>query len=375
MSANSQPSTSKLLHVQALRALAAMFVVVTHSLHEVSEIFAISGLYFNEKIFPGDFGVDVFFVISGFIMVYVSRNHFGSDGQARGFLVRRIIRIVPLYWLMSTVILAIVLLAPSLMDNASRDPIHWLASYLFIPIERPGDGLIRPLLSLGWTLEYEMFFYLIFASVLALPMKRALPILVGTIVMIVLVGGIFQPQTPIFRFLSNPVMLEFAAGALLGWAYVKGLRVAAITFWPVIIVSLFALSLAPEFMLDMEYWRFGFYGVPALAIVGVSVLSAKINHRPVPGLMVSLGASSYALYLAHPFVLGGLKFVWTSLAFTSILGTALTPWIFVIISIGICALAGHLLHLGFEKPVTRWLSNRNSTTEPAVARLPPNPVH
>src|SRR5690606_35064881 len=108
------------------------------------------------KLFPGDFGVDLFFVISGFIMVHVSRNQFARPGAPLDFVRRRLVRIVPLYWTMTTLMVAVVLLLPQSVDTATADPRQWIASYLFIPFERASDGMMRPVLGLGWSLNYEM---------------------------------------------------------------------------------------------------------------------------------------------------------------------------------------------------------------------------
>ncbi|MEM7300603.1 MAG: acyltransferase [Pseudomonadota bacterium] len=351
-----QPRT-KLLHVEALRAFAALFVVVTHALHEVSEIFAGHARYFDEKIFPGDFGVDVFFIISGFVMVYVSADKFGTAGSATVFLRRRFIRIAPLYWLMTSVVLLIVLAAPSLMDNAPKEPLHWLASYAFFPMARETDGLIRPLLGVGWTLQYEMFFYLLFALALWLPRGKAVAAVVMAITAMVISGRLGETQSTLATFASDPIMLEFAAGSLLGLAYLNGVRITSLAFWPMIIVALFALSLMPAFTQDMEIWRALSYGTPALMIVAACVLTRKVQVRPVPRLMVSLGASSYALYLVHPFVLGVLKVLWTKLGLTALVGFAMAPWAFLTVTLIICPIVGHVLHLVFEKPITRKLNS------------------
>ncbi len=349
------PKPTKLFHVQMLRAFAALFVVVTHALHEVSEMLEAQGLHFDDKIYPGDFGVDIFFIISGFIMVFVSRDAFGSVGAGWSFLVRRIVRVAPLYWIMTMVVVAIVFVAPQLMDNGTNDPAHWLGSFLFIPVERATDGLIRPLLGIGWTLQYEMFFYFLFAVAMFWPIKKAVPGVIAAIVLIVLAGLIMQPGNAQLTFWSDPIMLEFAAGVGLGWLYLKGYRLDHQRFWGLMYWGLLILAFSPAFTMEREIWRVVFYGIPALIIVTACVLTRDVDRRPIPNFLISLGASSYALYLTHPFVLGGLKVVWMKLGLVELVGPMVLPWIFVGVSLIICAIFGHAVHLLLEYPLTKIL--------------------
>ena len=128
--------------------------------------------------FPWLAGVDIFFVISGFIMVYASSRWFGSAQSPRVFLAHRIARIVPLYWATTMLYLAVVLFAPALLNSEYLAPGFVISSFLFIPAARP-DGLVQPLYSLGWTLNYEMFFYALFAIAIAFPRRRGVPALIG----------------------------------------------------------------------------------------------------------------------------------------------------------------------------------------------------
>ncbi len=154
----------------------------------------------------GGAGVDLFFIISGFVMIYSSRELFGSAKSAVIFARLRLIRIVPPYWIATTILILIVG-APS-MD-------HLLKSLLFVT-----DG--EPFLAPGWTLNFEMLFYALFACFIFLPMRTAIKWLSGTIIAIVLIG----PYTGIsyIHYVSHPILLEFVAGVLAGFAFIKGLR-------------------------------------------------------------------------------------------------------------------------------------------------------
>ena len=140
--------------IQILRAVAAIAVVVSHAAQNLDR-FAIAP---NTSHFfvSGAAGVDLFFVISGFVMVYASEPLFGSASGAVTFLYHRIVRIVPLYWLATTFYVIVAVLLPGL---GTAYPIRTVAaSFLFIPTLLP-DGGIHPVVLQGWTLNYEMLFY------------------------------------------------------------------------------------------------------------------------------------------------------------------------------------------------------------------------
>src|SRR5262245_45669982 len=152
-------ASSKLVLIQMLRALAALAIVFYHAQYDAETLAARFGLaYQPSSLMPWSAGVDVFFVISGFIMVHTSRKLFATAEGSRVFLGRRIARIIPIYWLLTTLYAALALLAPAVLNNDAPSLGEIVKSYLFIPFARP-NGQIHPVLLLGWTLNYEMFFY------------------------------------------------------------------------------------------------------------------------------------------------------------------------------------------------------------------------
>ncbi|RYG23519.1 MAG: acyltransferase, partial [Burkholderiales bacterium] len=141
---------TKLYSVQYLRAAAALLVVVAHAFSYQM------GLGNPLVVEAGEVGVTLFFAISGFIMVHVTGPGSFSAGD---FLVRRIVRIVPLYWLFTALAASLAVLAPALFKTTVFTWPHFIQSLLFIAHEAPNRGGTSPLLSLGWTLNYEAFFY------------------------------------------------------------------------------------------------------------------------------------------------------------------------------------------------------------------------
>ena len=144
----------------------------------------------------GAAGVDLFFIISGFVMVYSSEPLFGSSRGAIYFFCHRIIRIVPLYWIVT----ALALILATMHGFGGMYPLHMIVgSFLFIPMLRP-EGVMQPLVAQGWTLNYEMFFYVIFAMACTAPRQIAVGITSAALVLAVLFGRLYTPLPDIASF-------------------------------------------------------------------------------------------------------------------------------------------------------------------------------
>lgn len=342
-------ATGQIASIQALRAVAALLVVFAHAAHETEAIGPRVGLSAIDPSFmQGGIGVDIFFVISGFIMVHSSANLFGQPGAWRIFLARRIARIVPLYWLLTSVLLIGGLFAPKLLNVPMGDWQHILKSYLFIPSLRDGDE-IRPVMALGWTLNLEMFFYLLFAGALLLPLRRGMIALALAISGFALAGILLQPTQVQLAFWTQQIILEFLFGCLLALLYRQGVRLPG-----AIAALMVALGFAGMFRfhgLDAAAtvapalrW-----GGPAVLIVGGAALYRGAPPR-VASLLTGLGNASYSLYLFHPFVLRPLRELWIRLV-----GGALPLEIYIAVAMIVAALASILLYRWIERPLGRWL--------------------
>lgn len=276
-----------------LRALAAVMVLVGHVLAE-SAHYAGWPTWFDRL--PWTRGVDVFFVISGFI-VTLSAARF--EGRAGAFLARRLLRVVPLYWLFTTLMVVVVVALPQGAKDTGFEPGQIVASYLFLPWARE-DGRIAPVLSLGWTLNYEIFFYALFA--LALALRRPVAAMVLSIGGLVAAGVVMGPAGAAALFWTSPLMLEFLFGMALARLWQAGvvrpdLRLACLAM----LAGLGALVLLHGAGLP----RVVAAGLPAAVIVAGGTLLCP--SRPMPFQI--LGDASYALYLSHRFVLRGMTLV------------------------------------------------------------------
>jgi peptidoglycan/LPS O-acetylase OafA/YrhL len=311
-------------------------VLIGHVLAEAEHYFDIA--------LPGDMipwtrGVDIFFVISGFVITLSAHRFIGQPGA---FLWRRLLRVVPLYWLFTTLMVAALLLIPGGAKDTILDPAQILSSYGFFPLER-ADGRIAPVLSLGWTLNYEVFFYALAALCLALP--RPLLTLTALILSLGMLGLFIDFASPQIRFWTNPIIIEFAMGLALAQAWQRGWHRP---HWGAAL-SILTLGMTLLIVLDATALpRAIAAGVPAMLIVAAGTLLCP--HVKLPGQI--WGDASYALYLSHRFALRAATILLLPLLPATLMGAA-------IYTITVCALAlatGLLTHLWIERPMMRTLT-------------------
>ena len=350
-----------LRNVQALRGLAALLVVFVH----LEVLAKLAQLPAGLTVF-GNCGVDVFFVISGLIMVVTTS---GRKQTPQGFLRNRLTRIAPLYWAITLAVFALALVAPRLLQNTTADPIHLLKSLAFIPYER-GDGTMHPVVFVGWTLNYEMAFYVIFSIGLLLPSRIAgLALSIGLLITAAAVGQALQPTNPLEAFYTTPMILEFGAGMALGALFVRD-RLPKGARWGVPAVALgvaaLALMLAGPWLWP-QFDRAVMFGVPALVIVTCGLVAERAGLVLNQGWIQLLGAASYSIYLTHFFCTQLVTKLAERLAgLGPVAMWALVPVIFVVV-----AMVGILTHKRLELPLTeltrRWIAPLGPRPRPTVA--------
>lgn len=341
-----------LTQVQVLRAVAATSVALRHAQHDAATLELEAGRTFQAwDPIPWSAGVDIFFVISGLIMVHTSRQLFAKTGGARLFLSRRLARIVPLYWAVTTLYLGVALLAPTFLNQNYINLRFVIESYLFIPATRP-DGVVQPVYELGWTLNYEMLFYVLFTAAILLPMRWAVTALLTTLVGMVLAGYLAAPLREPFAFWTDPIILEFAFGVTIGIMCASSLRPSGFVRACVAATGLAALMLAAAFPdVSMGLARPVVYGIPASLIVWSAALApGELRHESLAARWgAGVGDASYALYLLHPFVVRATRIFFWRTGLVLVLG----PWAFIasalVITFGVALITYRL----FEKPLTR----------------------
>ena len=296
---------NRLGNIQALRAIAVLLVVVRHV--QVYMVRSAGAPPVLGQFLVGDMGVDLFFVISGFIMVVVHPPPFTRAAQSGSFLARRVIRIYPLYWIYSVPALAIYWWKPGWLHRFDAGmQVHLLRSFLLWPQEG------WPLLGQAWSLVYEMYFYVVFAGLLRL---RGKWFCYGLLAWegLVLAGNFVLPSVPA---LDRPethtafalITLEFIAGALAALAFRRiataptpapgWLFVGLGTAWTV------AMTLPLGVHLTASN-RVLAYGLPSVAVLWGAVLLERAGRR-APRWLVSIGDWSYSIYLSHIFVIAAL---------------------------------------------------------------------
>lgn len=344
---------SKLVHIQILRALAALSVAFLHAQNDAVGLAQRSGFAFTVPLrFPWVAGVDVFFVISGFIMVYASRDFFARPRAQSIFLARRIARIVPLYWFATTLYLAIAWLAPQFLNGSPLSLWTILASYLFIPFDHPG-GPTQPIYSLGWTLNYEMFFYALFSLSLLGRKETGLSILVIGLSGLVLAGRLHAFSQPL-AFWTDPIILEFAFGIIIGWLRLNHVSLDRITRICLILGGVgYLLADLNRGGPGDDLMRPLAWGLPAALLVAAVALGPEkpVSESRLTRIGIRLGDISYALYLAHPFAIRPLAnlVAWNGMIDRTIL------WLFIGVSLLAAVGVSIVVHLWIERPATAWL--------------------
>ncbi|MGL4729470.1 MAG: acyltransferase family protein [Bosea sp. (in: a-proteobacteria)] len=350
-----QNAFNQIVSIQILRAVAALAIVVLHAFHDAGQIAMRAGQSFKAPVLPLGAGVDLFFVISGFVMVVASKRLFGQPDGSRLFLGRRVARIAPIYWVVTSAFLLIMLLRPGVLNSEAPTLAEIAKSYLFIPYHKSADGLMQPIYKLGWTLNYEMFFYLAFAVAVMFTATRAV---VGmTVVFLALVGlGLwFKPAPGAFAFWTQAIILEFIAGMWIGLAWVKGVRIGPIIAAALAFAALAILALTDPNAVDFaglqRLWR---WGLPAALIIAAAALlpMPRLDASPVMAGLARLGDASYALYLCHPFVLRALTIAWEKAGLGSSLSPTLAPWAYVLTASVLATVVSLPIYALFEKPVT-----------------------
>ncbi|MFC7397023.1 acyltransferase family protein [Chelatococcus sp. GCM10030263] len=343
-----QGPAERLLLVQMLRAMAASMVVVHHAQHDAEAVAAHLGLAFTRgDLLPWLSGVDIFFVISGFVMVHASANLFGRVGARRVFLTRRLIRIVPLYWIATTIYLAVALIAPRVLNSDAPSLWQIIASYLFIPFMR-ADGFVQPVYSLGWTLNFEMLFYFVFAAAIALPRRWAVAAASAGLALLVAGNRYLGPWPLPLGFWGDTIVLEFALGMGLALLRAQGLRLPGLLRLALIAAGFFLLHLDLSAADGGVVPQFLGYGIPAAFIVAAAVLGRETGRPPVfERFLVALGDASYALYLLHPFAIRALG----QLEARTPLGALLGPWGFVALAYLAAVALALAAHRWGERPL------------------------
>lgn len=358
---------SKLDGVQALRGIAALLVVFHHLLEELVGGLPDSDLI-KSLIRLGACGVDVFFVISGFIIAH-SVKSLGGRGReaARVFALRRMARVLPLYWGLNVLVLILASTGFLFKSKVIDLPVV-LASFFFLP----GSSLLQ---GVGWTLNFEVYFYLCFAFAILVPRGVLAPVAAATVLAVNILAGALGLEGSSALFLQNRLVFEFVFGVFVATFMnrsrlllsQRGVLVvfllAGASMW---LASSFDTGATSGLRGDTRWWA---WGLPATALLAASIWWIKPHS-----LWVWLGDISYSLYLGHAFVMTAVAVVIKRIPSGPLWAMSIFI-VGVLVSIGIA----FLLNRYVEKPSNAWLiarlnlhpSGRSATAPLAMSHATP----
>jgi peptidoglycan/LPS O-acetylase OafA/YrhL len=273
---------------------------------------------------------------------------------------KRIIRIVPAYWTMTLLVYGVALLMPSLLRHTSADPALLVSSLFFIPHETAYGP--SPTLSLGWTLNYEMYFYLLFAIGLLLSKRYSSVIAMVLILGIMALTDVIGPRSQAAAYYGQPIVLEFVYGILIYHAFQFAARDAASPgrdagFGLVLVlISGAILFLVVAEVTGHDSPRFAAKGLPAAALVASALLlEMRYAFAWRNKAILLLGEASYVLYLIHPFVLYGFTRV---LLREAVQWPDLAKWPLALLLVAITASVAVAVHYYLETPAMLMLRKR-----------------
>lgn len=328
-----------LLNIQGLRGFAAILVVIYH-IYKYEGRITSDGLL-SSFWMVGRSGVDLFFVISGYIMVMISESNAPGLLTAKDFALRRAFRIYPLYWFFTLIVLPIYWFQPQLFTrpNGASDINLW-KSFLLIP-----DTNIAPLVGQGWTLIHEMYFYLVFSVIILFPAQfRDSLIFLWATVIGCTVWVFDPPSSPVCDLVLHPLTFEFLFGCCIALLH----RRSVFQFgFPILVVGIMSLCLAQTYHHGIQrvFWQ----GIPSALIVwGVASLELGSDVK-APRWLIRVGDASYSLYLCHILVLSVILKLWKVFGLSSHLHSGLMCLLMMAASI----VTGFLVSRFVEKPLIR----------------------
>ncbi|MBO6689091.1 MAG: acyltransferase [Henriciella sp.] len=381
---------TKLNSIQALRGIAAFAVFLCHVM-AIEEAHSERGAKLTDLFINGAHGVDLFFVISGFIMVWVAGDLRRGAAEAGDFLFSRATRIYPLWWLFAAAMVVFFATMKGTLWDAPRieaagldGALHLVHSFVLWPQPE------HPVLGVGWTLVHEMYFYIAFAVlILLLPARmRLYGILAwaGIVTIGALAGLSANFSNNLIELIFYPMTLQFVLGALVGYAIKAGWRkhalIAAVVGGTATLIPFLNLDLIPTQTLMTSLGNEGFtgmnpvwrrtifYGIPvALLIYGLVALELERGLR-TPKFMVHLGDWSYSLYLCHTLTISAIGRVTYTLFEPSLVVT--TAYV-ILVTIG-TILVSALTYYYFERPSIRLFRRWRGKPSAGANEKTPAPV-
>jgi len=331
--------TALLANIQMLRAVAALLVLLHHALPHYEVMGGEIG-WIKTLSQWGFVGVDIFFIISGYIMAYTTFNKPRTATQAKRFLKHRLFRIYLGYWpflLMMALILY------------KKDPQHlyeldWLGSFLLTQTD-----MFKLILPVSWSLSYELYFYFLFTLTLFIPIPRLYRIIPAvTLAMLMLTLYLYQHPLAPASFFYSPFLLEFFAGVLL---YMYKERLMRLWMVPVaLLVALFAYQYGIVHETRNGLLRIATFGTGAAMVVLLALILEHHALYKAGRVPVAIGNASYTLYLSHLIILELFYYAGLRTLFSSPTN-AFTPLAGLVVIVLLCITFSLLYYRYVEKPL------------------------
>lgn len=345
--------SDRLRTIQFLRAFAAVFVVLFH-------IKAVNYKYFHNLALPdifslGKCGVDLFFVISGFIMIHVTKNIKPSADSSLDFIKKRFIRIYPVYWFYSFLVLIVFFVHPTIVNSSQGGEIDIVSSFLLLP------QIHLPLLMVGWTLTYEIYFYILLAVAIPFISWSNYKYYFSVIIILILMSFFIDIKNTYISFALNPLIIEFILGAYCAYLsnylllkssnfLLKSIYISIVML--LLLITLYGLT-KPDISTNIS--RVFIFGIPSVFCVFILTSLESlgyIKNIKLFSFLEKIGDSSYSLYLSHILILNAFCLIWNKFFQSCYLLDLLEVFMVAILMI----MYGYVSYCFLERRLTRCIS-------------------
>ena len=351
----------KLGSIQLLRGIAAILLVYAFSISFTRSLGKFQDFYFLSQI--GYIGQDIFFVITGFLIAYVSTQYHGAE-EGVLFLQRRFFRVNILYYIASILCFSCQAAHSLYTSNALPRPTGWvwtgIADTILVVPTGAELSEYHPLLEPGWALAFDWLFYVLFFITVVIKVKRKLPVLIGLIVLLAIAGYFIKPTDLRLGFVMNPILGEFLLGIVACQLYrrlhkihpaiLAGLVLAGIGWYSFLVFYGSGYISNPHYILggSESLRRLGRWGLPAGCIVWGCAMLEKQGKLPRlwnNSLGRRIGDASYSITLTGMGVLGlfGLLYAKT--------GLKLSPNIGILVQLVVAVIVGMVFYRWVERPL------------------------
>lgn len=338
--------TNKLNSLQALRGIAALLVVMYHA-------YVFSNSILNYNFLSGFFkfgyaGVDLFFVLSGFIIFYIHQKDFGNITKLKLYIVKRFVRVFPIYWVINLFIIPLYFFFPKFGGGYETQFNSIVSSLILLPQDH------FPIISVAWTLTHELRFYFIFGLIILFGFRKSLPIIIflmiGTLINSYqhLIGTNYV-ESPLLNSIFSHYNLEFILGCIVAYIVTRH----SLIYKQLLLILGIIIYIGAAFL--YESWGIGqgsvyriiAYGIPSAIII--LALASYDLYRPkkIPDFMRFLGDASYSIYLTHYILISIIIRFFVYLNLEKFLNLFLTIILATVLTIFI----GCLIHIFLEKPL------------------------